>query len=100
MTTNIDQNDCIKYKTYIKSFISKLIVFSILTILLFLMFKQQDNNLKEIQDAFINNKELICSSTGSNKIVSKAKGYRFEKNNPKLISDGTDLFNINSCKRR
>lgn len=94
------EQNCQQDKEYIFSFLLRSFFFGVI-VLIFLGIDEQSNKEEvEVKKAFHNNEELICISGTSQKIISKNKGYEFEKNNNNLITNGDIVFDISRCRKR
>ena len=82
--------------------ISLLIAFAVF-IISFNNKNENEKEMKKIKDiitSFNNKEDLICGNFTSIKIVSKLKGYHFDKKNKKFITNEDDIFHITTCRKR
>lgn len=88
-----------------RKFFSYLFRFSFLGVLLNIVLILHYFINKEIDDsvsAFNNGEELLCytSTTRSQIIVSKQKGFRFEDKDKNTITNDQIVIDLKSCERR
>jgi len=62
--------------------------------------EKEMKKIKEIIASFNNKEDLICGNFTNIKIVSKLKGYHFDKKNKNFITNEDDIFHISFCRKR
>ena len=92
----ISYNECIKDKELFSSILIRIVLTIAIISLMAFVYKSTKDTQKNIIDSFKNGEELICESS----LVSIANKFEFEKNNPYLITNGVDIFNIKKCTLR